>query len=64
MTTSEFKRQLNNIRATLKNEEAKILDTLNHVMGCEMLCEKLIANVDALEDENEKVVKDAENQAG
>lgn len=58
MTTSEFKQQLNDMRTTLKSEEAKLLDSLNHVMGCEMLCEKLMGALDTLTDE---VVEDAEN---
>ena len=45
MTTSEIKQQLNNMRTTLKAEEAKLVDSLNHVMGCEMLCEKLINEI-------------------
>ena len=45
MTTSEIKQQLNNMRTTLKAEEAKLVDSLNHVMGCEMLCEKLMAEI-------------------
>ena len=40
-----IKQQLNNMRTTLKAEEAKLVDSLNHVMGCEMLCEKLINEI-------------------
>lgn len=59
MTTFEFKQQLNNMRTTLKSEETKLLDSMNHIMGCEMLCEQLMGALDTLTDE---VVEDAENQ--
>jgi len=50
MTSQEFKQNLNNIRATLKNDETKLLSVLDHVMGCEMLVERLIGEVDALKE--------------
>lgn len=50
MKTLEIKRQLNDMRTTLKAEEAKLLDSLNHIMGCEMLCERLMNEVDMQDD--------------
>lgn len=52
MTHAEIKMNLNNMRATLKLEEAKLVESLNRVMGCEMLCEKMMNEI-----ENEPEIK-------
>lgn len=46
MTYSEIKTNLNNIRVTLKQEEVRLLESLDRVMGCEMLCEKMMNEID------------------
>ena len=46
MTNVEIKTNLNNIRATLKQEEVRLLESLNRVMGCEMLCERMLNEID------------------
>lgn len=48
MTLDELKANLNNVRVTLKSDETKLLSVLDQVMGCEMLVERLIGEVDAL----------------
>ena len=63
MTNAEIKQQLNNMRATLKAEEAKLVDSLNHIMGCEMLCERLMNEINAQPEVTiEEVPDNAEHQ--
>lgn len=65
MTTSELKQQLNNMRTTLRNEEARLVESLNRVIGCEMLCERLIGAVPTIDDTDistEEAPDNAEHQ--
>lgn len=50
MSLDELKANLNNVRVTLKLDETKLLTVLDHVMGCEMLVERLMGEVDALKE--------------
>ena len=64
MTNTEIKTNLNNIRATLKQEEVRLLESLDRVMGCEMLCERMMNEIDNGPDITfEEVAPDETHQA-
>jgi hypothetical protein len=54
MTLDEVKANLNNVRVTLKSDETKLLAVLDQVMGCEMLVEQLIAEMNKSDQQPDK----------
>ena len=50
MSKEEMIKVLNDIRVTIKQDEAKLIQMLDSLMGCEVLIERLAGEINNLEE--------------
>lgn len=48
MTKEQILANMTAIRKTLKDSQAQLIDLMNHILGCEMLMERLTGELDKL----------------
>jgi hypothetical protein len=50
MTKEEMCKMINGMRVTIKHDEGKLIQILDSLMGCEVLCERLITEINSAEE--------------